>query len=631
MQRLIFINTPPPLSYQPYDCDTKTDSSVSEIIISKANLKSAINNVLTTGTTGGISFINSIGLAYDNFRDKNGNVVSGFGGKAFKWFCSGQVHEADTFGSGYGFVDRMYIFGEEADASAGYGRFFAIADKTMHMITGEGSGDASSIQGGRNGIEPDALENVAMVHTGEKDHVALMFSPDYGEKKLRMYIGKKGFKTDGTSCGACTADKDFLARNGLASLPTGGGTRTGSFGTNSGSAVTGTKLEDIDTNPTDPTKVVLAEQLTGVYELDFGLVFTNGVFSATSSSFTISKLPLSINSPDNVEWSADGSMFVCSDNSDGSVNRRSSSGVVTKIAATKGSGESSGIYDISELLDLDPASALLVNSMACPTSMSVIVNPLTRTATASPTNNPTFAEGQPTKAPTSEPSASPTKLCGNGVCDVGLKEEASVCQSDCGNKSLVTTTTGNNGAPGAAFDIKALQDVTITSFDFYGVSTNAEEVEVYTRKGSYSGNVGSPTGWALVFKKTVNQGGKDTLVGLSQFDSPVEIVAGDTQSFFIYTATSLMYEAGTSEGATANNDESLEVFEGVGIVTKFSGNINDIVSPRVFKGVIRYDVVKFESTSPTTLNPTSSPSIKPTDALVTASPTGENPSSSPTK
>jgi hypothetical protein len=254
MQHLILINTPPPLSRQPYDCDTITDSSVSEIIISKANLKSAINNVLTTGTTGGISFINSIGLAYDNFRDKNGNVVSGFGGKAFKWFCSGQVHEADTFGSGYGFVDRMYIFGEEADASAGYGRFFAIANKTMHMITGEGSGDATSIQGGRNGIEPDALENVAMVHTGEKDHVALMFSPDYGEKKLRMYIGKKGkryvdvslilmcfcmrerqmlsniaiasmrqhfvsgFKTDGTSCGACTADKDFLARNGLGTL-----------------------------------------------------------------------------------------------------------------------------------------------------------------------------------------------------------------------------------------------------------------------------------------------------------------------------------------------------------------------------------------------------------------------------
>lgn len=276
--------------------------------------------------------------------------------------------------------------------------------------------------------------------------------------------------------------------------------------------------------------------------------------------------------------------------------------------------QSSGVYDISELLDLDPASVLLVNSMTCPTSMSVIVNPLTRTATASPTvsdssscdhdvhlivahvvfyflvitkNNPTIAEGQPTKAPTSEPSASPTTLCGNGVCDVGLNEEASVCQSDCGNKSLVTTTTGNNGAPGAAFDIKALHDVAITSFDFYGVSTNAEEVEVYTRKGSYSGNVGSPTGWTLVYKKTVNQEGKDTLVGLGQFNTPVEIVAGNTQSFFIYTATSLMYEAGTSEGAIANNNESLEVFEGVGIVTKFSGDINDIVSPRVFKGVIR--------------------------------------------
>lgn len=124
-----------------------------------------------------------------------------------------------------------------------------------------------------------------------------------------------------------------------ASLPTGGGTQTGSFGTNSASAVTGTKLEDIDASPNHPTKVVLAEQLSGVYELDFTLAFSNGVFSAATSSFTISKLPLSISSPDNVEWCADDSIFVCSDNNEGAIHRRSSSGVVTKIAATKGTGE----------------------------------------------------------------------------------------------------------------------------------------------------------------------------------------------------------------------------------------------------------------------------------------------------
>eukprot|EP00970_Alexandrium_tamarense_P016534 scaffold6744_cov103-Alexandrium_tamarense.AAC.1 len=482
----------------PYDCDIKTDSSVSEIIISKANLKSAINNVLTSGTTGGVSFINSIGLAYENFRDKNGNFVSGFGGKAFKWFCSGQVHKADTFGSGYGFVDRMYIFGEEADASAGYGRFFAIADKTMHMITGAGTGDATSIQGGRNGIAPDALENVAMVHTGEKGHVALMFSPDYGEKKLRMYIGKKGFKTDGTSCGACTTEKDFLARNGLAfgswfylqaSLPTGGGTQTGSFGTNSASAVTGTKLEDIDASPNHPTKVVLAEQLSGVYELDFTLAFSNGVFSAATSSFTISKLPLSISSPDNVEWCADDSIFVCSDNNEGAIHRRSSSGVVTKIAATKGTGE-------SELLDLDPASVLLVNSMTCPTSMSVIVNPLTKTDTSGPTSHPTNAEGQPSKTPTKKPTASPVTSCGNGICE--LNEYSDVCQADCGSQTLTTNTVDGSGAPGAMFQVKAVRrDIKVTSLSFFSGSVNTDLVEVYTRPGEYIDHELSQDGWEL--------------------------------------------------------------------------------------------------------------------------------------
>ena len=93
----------------PYGCDT-----------TKAALKSAIYNVITTGATQGVSFVVSMGRAYDTFRTKSGVKVTSFGGSALKWFCSGHVHEADTFGPGMGFVDRMYIFGEEAPASTGY-------------------------------------------------------------------------------------------------------------------------------------------------------------------------------------------------------------------------------------------------------------------------------------------------------------------------------------------------------------------------------------------------------------------------------------------------------------------------------------------------------------------------------
>ncbi len=140
------------------------------------------------------------------------------------------------------------------------GRFFVIAETTMHMITGVGTGNASLLQGGTNGLGRDALENAAQVDTGETRHVALLLTPDYGQQRLRLYIGQKGFKSDGTSCGNCTGDSLLLARNGLAfgswfylqgSLPSSG-TKSGTFGTVRASGLYGAKLEDVSTNPNNP-------------------------------------------------------------------------------------------------------------------------------------------------------------------------------------------------------------------------------------------------------------------------------------------------------------------------------------------------------------------------------------------
>lgn len=86
----------------------------------------------------------------------------------------------------------MYIFGEEAPVEWGHGRFFALHDTTLHLISGAGSGDATSWQGGMNGLPEDALENMAMVDTGETEHVVLVCSPDYGSKTLKIYVGRKG-------------------------------------------------------------------------------------------------------------------------------------------------------------------------------------------------------------------------------------------------------------------------------------------------------------------------------------------------------------------------------------------------------------------------------------------------------
>lgn len=199
---------------KPYACDIRNDASVTSLIISKPAFLQAIQNKLATGSTKQIQFITSMSIAYNSYRLKDGSSTSWFG-RPFKHFCSGHVHEAYTFGTNRGFVDRLYIFGEEAPASEGYGRIFALHDTTLNIITGSGSCDAVQIQGGINGLPVDALENVAMIDTGETQHVIMILSPDYGSKSLRMYVGRKGFRTNGESCGACAGDEDLLARNGL--------------------------------------------------------------------------------------------------------------------------------------------------------------------------------------------------------------------------------------------------------------------------------------------------------------------------------------------------------------------------------------------------------------------------------
>jgi hypothetical protein len=82
--------------------------------------------------------------------------------------------------------------------------------------------------------------------------------------------------------------------------------------------------------------VILAEQLSGVYELDFDIKFIDGVFSASSSSFTITKLKIKITNPDNVEWAADGSIYAVSDDCSGSIVRMTPDGTATEIASSDG-------------------------------------------------------------------------------------------------------------------------------------------------------------------------------------------------------------------------------------------------------------------------------------------------------
>jgi hypothetical protein len=247
----------------------------------------------------------------------------------------------------------------------------------------------------------DSWENAALLDTQETNHVALLLSPDGGSQDMQLYIGEKGKDTNGH------ASNDLLARNGLAwgsyyylndTLPTSGTSTNGSFDTTASGALSSSKLEDVDTSPSDPTRVVLGDQNSGLFTFDFLLDFTGGSFSAAGSGFSITKVLSHVDNvddtfgdADNLDWSdattldgtthAEGLIFVNEDTGTGNGEiwvLEPDGSNLTKIGDTagiSGSTETSGILDISVMVGYNPGSVLLTNNQGSNSSLSVLINP----------------------------------------------------------------------------------------------------------------------------------------------------------------------------------------------------------------------------------------------------------------
>ena len=372
--------------------------TISEVNLNLANFKTSVDNMVTSGSTGGGSFVNSAQQAYDRWSDDGGSSwinTTDTSNTSFDRFCSGQSYNANTFGANRGFVDSMYITGEEF-GSTGNDRLFAIdlATRDMYQL----SGVSGSAAGGIGGMPFDSWENAALLDTGETNHVALLLSPDGGTSTMQIYIGEKGKDKNGL------ASTSFLARNGLAygshyylfdSLPTiGSPSSNGTFDTTlTTGSLTSSKFEDVDTSPADPTKAVLGNQNSGLFTFDFNLDFSGGSFAAVTSGFSITKLQNdnadginSFNNPDNVDWTdattlngttyADGLIFVNEDSGEGEIWMMEPDGTgLLKIGQTLDNAESTGIVDISDLVGYNAGSVLLSNNQGSNSSLSVLINP----------------------------------------------------------------------------------------------------------------------------------------------------------------------------------------------------------------------------------------------------------------
>jgi len=291
-----------------------SDTAISEVNLDLASFRTAIANTISNGVPGN-SFVTSARQAYDRWSSDGGTTwtdTSNTSNTNFSRFCSGQSYLPNTFGPGRGFVDNVYVTGEESFGNLNFSRLFALDSDNRDFY--QLSGVSGAAAGGLGGMPFDSWENAALLDTGETDHVALLLSPDGGTSRMQLYIGEKGKGTDGS------ASNDFLARNGLAygsyyylndMLPTSEISTDGTFDTTTAGALTASKLEDVDTSPSDPTRVVLGNQNFGVFNFDFDLDFSGSGFDAAGSGFSITRTHAnasgrlgSLGDPDNVEWSA---------------------------------------------------------------------------------------------------------------------------------------------------------------------------------------------------------------------------------------------------------------------------------------------------------------------------------------
>ena len=130
------------------------------------------------------------GIAYTAIVDLNGNRVTDAAqiNGGFNRFCSGSLETANKFEKERGFVDALYLTGEEADE----GLFYALDTKTetMHALAGLGRG---------------GWETAIQVDTGNRKTVAVLLMDD-NTAPIYLWVGEK----------AKNRNADFLQRNGLA-------------------------------------------------------------------------------------------------------------------------------------------------------------------------------------------------------------------------------------------------------------------------------------------------------------------------------------------------------------------------------------------------------------------------------
>lgn len=175
--------------------------------------------------------------------------------------------------------------------------------------------------------------------------------------------------------------------------------------------------------------------------------------------------------------------------------------------------------------------------------------------------------------------------------------EATIQGSFGGEIILLTTLAGGNGQNGNMFDVDAINDIMILSFDGnqLGSAQSAANWEIYTKTGTFVGFEGNPAAWTLV--------GSANAVPWQPQGSPtpipiavnVPVAAGARQAFYVtcMTGWNVAYTNGTGVGNQYASDANIIFYEGVGKAYPFGATF----SPRIWNGRIHYAINAPDTTS----------------------------------
>ncbi len=175
------------------------------------------------------------------------------------------------------------------------------------------------------------------------------------------------------------------------------------------------------------------------------------------------------------------------------------------------------------------------------------------------------------------------EVCGNGLddnCDGSTDEGCGGCNP--GN--IVTTYAGGNGQSGNMFDVVALSNINVLSFDG-NLDVGTHTVEIYYKVGTHVGFEGTSSAWTLIGSTPVTSVAADAPTAIP-LPFNVSIPAGQTYAFYVTTTLSgIGYTNGTTLGAVYVQDAHTQVLEGVGVAYPFGS----VYSPRVWNGTVYYE------------------------------------------